>query len=333
MSASGVVLAVDGGGRKTDVALVGASGALLAYARGGSGQVHYLGVDGFIGLLERLLEQAGIDLAKRPFAEVAQLHLAGIDVPEEHAALVSALERRRWANRLIIGNDTEALLRAGTDRGWGIAVVCGTGINCLGVAPDGRRATFLSFGDISGDWGGGHDIAVAALAGAVRAADRRGPRTVLAQAVPATFGLRSALEVAQAVHLEEMPIERLDELVPLVLEVFESDAVAGEIVARVVDSAVAFVRAAVDRLGLAGADPAVALGGRVLRSAPAPVIAAITRGVQAVVPRAQVAVAESEPIVGAALFGLDAIGAGAQARRRARAELDGAVARAPAGAR
>ncbi len=207
MTAPPVVLAVDGGGNKTDLALLDAtSGALLGYVRGGRGQVHYLGIDGTIELLSGLLEQTGVEVSARPFAAVAQLHLAGIDVPEEHAALLGALERLGWAKRLVVGNDTEALLRAGTDRGWGIAVVCGTGINGLGVAPDGRRATFLSFGDISGDWGGGRHIAVAALAAAVRAVDGRGPRTVLAEAVPAQFRLRSALEVAEAVHLEEMPI-------------------------------------------------------------------------------------------------------------------------------
>ena len=55
----------------------------------------------------------------------------------------------------MIDNDMPALLRAGTSRGWGIGVVCGGGINCLGVAPDGNEVRFLSFGPLSGDWGGG----------------------------------------------------------------------------------------------------------------------------------------------------------------------------------
>ncbi len=75
----------------------------------------------------------------------------------------------------------------------------------------------------------------------------------------------------------------------------------------------------------AASDPAVVLGGRVMRSAPSSLISAVARGVRAVVPAAQVLVTPSEPIVGAALLGLDAIGAGAEAARRARAELDAAV--------
>ena len=52
-------------------------------------------------------------------------------------------------------NDTFAVLRAGTDRHWGVGVVCGFGTNCSAVAPDGRVTRFPAVGPISGDWGGG----------------------------------------------------------------------------------------------------------------------------------------------------------------------------------
>jgi N-acetylglucosamine kinase-like BadF-type ATPase len=193
-----LVLAVDGGGVKTDLALVESSGSLLAVVRGGTSQAHYLGVEGTVEVLDGLLEEAaglaGLGRLERPFAATAQMLLAGADLPEEVAALRSAIEPQNWSERLAIDNDMPALLRAGTDRGWGIAVVCGNGINGLGIAPrDGRGASprearFLSFGPVSGDWGGGRDIGLAALAAAVRAADGRGPRTVLESAVPAHFG-------------------------------------------------------------------------------------------------------------------------------------------------
>ena len=117
----GLVLAVDGGGVKTDLALLDASGVLRAYVRGGRSQFHYLGVDGCIevleGLLTRALAQAGREPNGRPLAATAQLLLAGIDIPEELSALRTGLERMGWSDHLVVGNDTEALLRAGTDRG------------------------------------------------------------------------------------------------------------------------------------------------------------------------------------------------------------------------
>lgn len=327
-----LVLAVDGGGVKTDLALLSASGTLLAHVRGGRSQFHYLGVEGCItvieGLLRTALERAGLDADSRPVLASARLLLAGIDIPEELDALHAGLERLHWSDDLVIGNDTEALLRAGTDRGWGVAVVCGTGINCLGLAPDGRDARFLSFGLVSGDWGGGGDLGLAALAAAVRAADGRGPRTALEVAVAEHFGLADPLAVARAVHLEEVPAFRLGELTPIVLATREDDAVAAAIVQRLADEVVAFVHAALRRLDLLGGDPDVVLGGRVLRSVAPDVIETIERGVHAVAPAAGVIVSPSEPIVGAALLGLDAVGANDAARARARAEIDAATAAA-----
>jgi N-acetylglucosamine kinase-like BadF-type ATPase len=169
-------------------------------------------------------------------------------------------------------------------------------------------------------------VGLAALAAAVRAADGRGPSTRLEHAVAEHFGLGDSLEVARAVHLEAMPMVRLGELAPIVLALATEDSVAAGIVQRLVDEVTAFVRAALRRLELTGADPEVVLGGRVLRAVSPGVIEAIARGVEQVAPDARVVVARSEPIVGAALLGLDAIGAEPSAKSRARTELDAAVA-------
>jgi N-acetylglucosamine kinase-like BadF-type ATPase len=252
--------------------------------------------------------------------------LAGADLPEEVSAIRSVIEPRNWSERLVVDNDMPALLRSGTDRGWGVAVVCGTGINGIGVGPDGREARFLSFGPVSGDWGGGRDLGLAALAAAVRAADGRGPATELEAAVPAHFGLRDAVELARTIHMEEMPMVRLGELAPVVLALAEEDPVAAGILERLADEVAAFACAALRRVELTGADPDVVLGGGVLRAVSADVLDAIARGIEPVAPGARVVVARSEPIVGAALLGLDAIGAEERAKARARDELDAAVA-------
>ena len=112
------------------------------------------------------------------------------------------------------------------------------------------------------------------------------------------------------------------------LGVCDEDAVAGDIVQRLAAEVVAFVRAAILRLDLADADPDVVLGGRLLRAAAPKVVEVIAREVEEVAPRARIVVSPSEPIVGAALLGLDALGADGGAHERARAELDAAVAEA-----
>lgn len=334
--ADGLVVAVDGGNFKTDLALLDRRGRLLALARGGGSSSHHLGIEGSVEVLERLLAQAtgqaGLGDLDRPFASTAQFLLAGADLPEEQAALRGRIEQLRWADRLRVDNDTLALLRAGTDRGWGVAVVCGAGINCLGRAPDGREARFLSLGQISGDWGGGPDLGLAALVAAARAADGRGPHTILETAVPAHFGLSNPLEVSRELHLRRLPEARLGELAPLVLASAAEDAVAAGIVARLADEVVALARAALRRLDLTSSDPEVVLGGSVLRAVSPGVVQTIAEEVEMAAPNARVVVSQSEPIIGAALLGLDQLAANGTAGDRARAEVDAAVAAFTAGA-
>src|SRR5207302_642341 len=116
----------------------------------------------------------------------------------------------------VVGNDTFAVLRAGTERGWGVAVVCGTGINCVGVSSDGQHARFPALGQITGDWGGGTDVGYAALYAAARSEDGRGPKTTLEQAVPAHFGLKTPVELAEEIHRGRIHARRLLELPPIV---------------------------------------------------------------------------------------------------------------------
>jgi N-acetylglucosamine kinase-like BadF-type ATPase len=320
---SGVVLAVDGGNSKTDLALVGADGALLGMARGPLSSPHHIGLDGCLRVLEDLLGDAMAEagLAEQPVAAVAQVMLAGADLPAEEAALRGAVEARGWAARTAVGNDTFAILRAGSDRGWGVAVVCGAGINCVGVAPDGRTARFPALGPITGDWGGGLDVGMAALAAAARGEDGRGPRTSLEQSVPAAFGLTSPRELGEAIHTGSIPLRRMLELAPLVLAEAARDEVAAAIVERLAGEVVAFARAALTRLDMLAEPVEVLVGGGLMRNADGRLADAIGAGVRQLGSQITARVVREPPIVGAALLGLDELGADAPAHARAREEL------------
>jgi N-acetylglucosamine kinase-like BadF-type ATPase len=221
-----------------------------------------------------------------------------------------------------VDNDTFAVLRAGTERGWGVAVTCGAGINCVGVSPDGRHARFPALGRITGDWGGGYDLGLTAVFAAARSEDGRGPRTSLEHAVPAHFGLEAPSKLAEAIHFGQIPERRVIELAPLVLAEAADDAVAAEIVQRLAAEVVALARVALKRLGLMNDPAEVLLGGGVLQDADGDLLATIDRALREHAPNVTVRPTASAAIVGAALLGLDELDAGAEAQRRLRAEFE-----------
>jgi N-acetylglucosamine kinase-like BadF-type ATPase len=319
-----VILAVDGGNSKTDIALVEPDGAVVAHARGPLSSPHHLGLDGCLDVLQGLVDEAGLDGRR---ADVAQVMIAGVDFPEEEEELRRALSARGWAASTHVANDTFAVLRAGTERGWGVATTCGAGINCVGVAPDGRHVRFPALGSISGDWGGGYDVGMAGLSAAARSEDGRGPSTRLQRLVPAHFGEDTPLAVAHAIHVGRIPQRRVLELAPVVLRAAAGDAVAASIRDRLVDELVALVRATVTRLGLQSEQVDVVVGGGLMRRADSELLGRIESGLQRVGPRLVLRRTTAPPIVGAALLGLDAIGAGVEAKARVRRELSAKVER------
>jgi N-acetylglucosamine kinase-like BadF-type ATPase len=326
-----LILAVDGGGSKTDLALARENGELLSLVRGPASSPELVSIERSLETLSDLVERAclgaGLAPLPSPIADRAQIVLSGLDYQAEEERFLALVSGRGWAEKTLVQNDTFAVLRAGSDSGRGVAVVCGTGMNCVGAHPDGRRVRFPAQGEISGDWGGGSDIGLAALAAAARSEDGRGPTTTLEQKVPAFFGLKRPLELVEAIHFEKIADERLCELTPLVLEEAGRDSVAAAIVDRQAAEVVAFARAALTRLELATGSVEVILGGSVLQAGNARLLKGIEAGLRAIGPGISARVNEAPPIVGAALLALDEIGAKAEAKRRLRQEIVEAVGR------
>lgn len=325
-----VALAIDGGNSKTDVALLDRRGSVLAAVRGPGSSPHMLGLEGSLQLLDDLIvracDQAGIRGEGKQIAEFGAWFMAGADLPAEERALRRAIDQLGRTSHNTVANDTFAVLRAGADDGWGVAVVVGAGINCVGRSPNGRRARFLSLGEVTGDWGGGSDIGMAALGAAVRSEDRRAGSTRLRRDVADHFRHRRATDVAIAFHQRQFPEARLRELAPIVVAAAEAgDPAAVEILNRQADEVVSWVAAAIRRLRIARLDVPVVLGGSILAALPAPFVERIQDGVHRVAPTARCTVCREPPIVGAALVALDLAGADRAATRKARAQLNAAT--------
>ncbi|WP_188282287.1 N-acetylglucosamine kinase [Streptomyces sp. CBMA29] len=319
----GGVLAIDAGNSKTDVALVAADGTVLGAARGGGFQPPVVGVGAAVDALARIVERAAADAGLRrdadgsdradtgtPLVEHTSACLANADLPVEEQQLEAAVHGRGWARSTRVANDTFAILRAGVDAPRGVAVVCGAGINCVGMLPDGRTARFPAIGKISGDWGGGSGLAEEALFHAARAEDGRGGPTALAATLPAHFGLPTMYALIEALHLETIPAARRYELTPVLFATSDAgDAVARSILDQQADEIVALAAVALARLGLLDEEADVVLGGGVMAARNPYLMDALTERLTARAPKARPHVVTAPPVLGAALLGLDHLAA------------------------
>jgi len=327
---SPAVLAIDGGNSKTDVALVAADGTLLASARGPGINAHEVGVDQTVLILDAVVKQAAAQLDLPPSGPLARhtvACLANADLPEEEAEHATAVQAQEWSESATVVNDTFAILRSGlsdTVEGdgphWGVAVVCGAGINAVGVAPDGRVTRYLALGTISGDWGGGYGLGLEVLWHAIRAEDGRGPGTALAGHLTSHFGVERVEEVTIGLHKGKIPDDDLIGLAPMLLRASdEGDAVARQVVERLAGEISVMAITAMRRLDLTGLATPVVLGGGVITARNPLLISGITGRLAEAAPAAEVRVIDVPPVAGAALLGLDHVRAPAAAASRLRA--------------
>ncbi|MGW8746392.1 N-acetylglucosamine kinase [Streptomyces sp. WAC 04229] len=318
MGLTASVLAVDAGNSKTDVAVVTADGEVLATARGGPFRPPAVGVERAVDTLAEAVTRA---FAAAGVASVEHVSacLANADLPVEEEQLAAALHARAWGARVDVRNDTFAILRAGVDEPLGVAVVCGAGVNCVGMRPDGRTARFPAIGRLSGDWGGGWGLAEEALWHAARAEDGRGGPTELARTLPAHFGLDSMYALIEALHLRHVEPARRHELTPVLFATAaDGDPLARSVVDRQADEVVAMATVALTRLDLLSEPAPVLLGGSVLAARHPQLDDRIRELLAARAPKAVPTVVTARPVLGAALLGLDRVGAAAGARARVR---------------
>ncbi|HEY6875114.1 MAG TPA: BadF/BadG/BcrA/BcrD ATPase family protein [Candidatus Dormibacteraeota bacterium] len=318
-------MAIDAGASKVDAVVLARDGTLLGAARHRAYANFNLGHQPPLPALEQAVALAlpSVRVDGQAVADVGVYCIAGADLALDDRRIGRLVRTTGWTPTVVLRNDTFAVLRAGTDRGWGVAVVAGSGLNCAAIGPDGRTVRFPSLGEMSGDRAhGGGWMGRAALGAAIRGRDRRGPRTELERLVPEHFGMARPAKVMEAIYVGALPGQRLGELAPVVFKAARGgDEVSRALIDELADEVVANAHAAIKRLGIAARTFEVVLGGGVFRSRDRRLLSRIERGIGAVAPRAEIRRLDAPPVLGAALLGLDQLRANKAAHERLRKQL------------
>jgi len=299
-------LGVDGGGSKTIAVIADEHGQEVARAYAGNGN-HQVDRDqaeqSLTQAVDGVIAHAGL---RREDLAAAVFGLAGAD-REPDFKILRPLARRLGITLHDVVCDTHIALRAGTNLPYGIACICGTGTNMLGIAPDGRAHQCGGFGYAYGDFGGGGDLAVEAFRAAVRDWQGRGPQTLLAQRLPEKLGYPDMAALYNA-SLDAEYYHPTPDLTPLLFEVAEQDRVSRSILARQ-GAELGMAASAVTRaLGMERLAFDVVLAGSVVQrgdSSGKYVRPFIARVLQAAAPNARLRLLGTEPVLGALLLAME----------------------------
>jgi N-acetylglucosamine kinase-like BadF-type ATPase len=253
---------------------------------------------------QKALSQAG--LAARDIA-ILFAGLTGVDWPDEYDLLETSVLSLRLSEEVRITNDTIVALRGGTSADYGAIVIAGTGSNCAIRSPKGEEFIYHFYHDY--DLQGGIALGRRALNAIYRAETGREPPTVLTSRVLDMFGLSAVDDLLRADMERRLGKDDIKHIAPLVFQAAcEGDRVACEIIRAFGEGMAELVTAGLKRYNMTGLDVEVVLSGNIFKGPGSLVQEVIIANIHMVAPKARLVNARYEPVVGAVLLGLEALG-------------------------
>ncbi len=199
------LLGIDGGGTVTTAWVADRDGTVLGRGRSGPSNIKAVGPEAAGTALDASIRAAFADAgAEVGPVDVSCFGLAGFDRLEDRAWLERWASGSFWARRLVLVNDGDLVVAAGTPDGWGVGVIAGTGSIAVGLGPDGRKGRAGGWGHVFGDEGSGYGVAVAALRLLARREDGRdpprGPADPLAQHICRSLGIVDVRDLVRTIY-------------------------------------------------------------------------------------------------------------------------------------
>jgi N-acetylglucosamine kinase-like BadF-type ATPase len=307
------VLGIDAGGTKTVCLLADEQGRIIAAGRGAGANLHAAGELAVEKVLHQVMEDA---IGDRPIVPAAIcLGIAGVDREDEMRVVRAIMRRIGYKSRTVVVNDALIALVAGAGDAPAIVIIAGTGSIVYGRNGSGEAARAGGWGHMIGDEGSGYWIGREALAAVMRAGDGRGPETQLTAEILDHFEVRDVSRLPRIVYDRDQPRTAVAALGPLVQRVSErGDAVAARILERAADELVLAARSVTTRLEMRGDPFTFHLAGGIFRVVPW-LASELPRRLSEVAPRAQVALLDREPALGAVWLALAEAHGGASVPR------------------
>ncbi len=225
-------LGVDGGGTKTNIALMDAERRVVAEGVGGPSNPLRVGVETAVANITKVVD-AACDESEISRGDIASatLGLAGVRRQDMRERVRESFLLRYRIRETLITTDADIALYGTTLGKAGLVVIAGTGSVCLGINDAGDRVMSGGWGPLAGDEGGGRGIAGEALHRIAKASDGRGMQTRLSERAAEYFRASSAENLIGALYAPQMDNSRIAGFARFVVEAaIDGDSIAAEII-------------------------------------------------------------------------------------------------------
>ena len=304
------VIGIDAGGTKTVCLLADEHGQILARVRGEGANLQAVGELQVEKVLHTVMAQA---IGSRRIVPVAIcLGIAGVDRPNDAAVVTDIMQRIGLNSRIVIVNDALIALETGAPGQPGVVIISGTGSIAYGRNAGGEAARSGGWGYVLGDEGSGYWIGRAALRAVLRAADLRGPRTMLTQMLLDHFQVSHPQQLLHEVYHHHLKPSAIGALACSVQTAFsEGDEAAVGILRGAADELEGAALSVARRLDLTGEAFTFILSGGIFRAVPW-LVQELSQRLPLAAPHSSTKLLDREPAEGAVTLALQEAHGGAR---------------------
>jgi N-acetylglucosamine kinase-like BadF-type ATPase len=301
-------LGADLGATKTHTLIVDQTGHALGFGESGPGNHETVGYEGMFQAMQSGMEQA-LGAAGLQKADItgAGFGVAGYDWSSEIEATAAVIDRLELQAPYKFVNDAVPGLVAGSDEGWGVVIVSGTGSNCRGWDREHKReGRVTGHGVLMGEGAGGSELVFRCMQVIGYSWTKRLPQTALADAMIAHVGAKDLEDLLRGYTMDEYRIGA--EVAPLIFRVAEAgDAVARDLLCWAGTELGELVNAVVRQLEFENLAFDVVMTGSMFAGG-ALLIEPMRATIHKVTPNARLVRLTVPPVIGAVMLGMEAAG-------------------------
>ncbi len=301
-------LGADVGGTNTRLLIADETGRAIGYGQTGPGNHEEVGYAGFSQALSTALQPA-LSMANVSIGQIhsAAFGIAGYDWPAQREVTLRGIKPLGLVCPIEIVNDAIIGLLAGSESGWGIAVVSGTGSNCHGLDQTRRReGQVTGGGNLFGEGTGSGELVAKAIQSIAYEWTRRGPATQLTPAFIQYLDARNVEDLLEGLMTDRFSPHA--SAAPIVFKAAANgDKVAFDLIRWAGHELAELAKCVIRQLDLAELAFDVVMVGSMFDGSPL-LAETLQSDILAVAPRARFVRLTMPPVIGAVLLAMERAG-------------------------